>query len=239
MVEVGTVEVKGELKDTGIDAGLSRIESKLSDIQSKVDSSSGSFEILSKSTASVAKNLITIGTAGTAGLIALASSAPAVADEMANIQNSMREISFGLGEIFEPVFGAVAADLQDVSGALQGNISSIQNLIPEGSMMAIGAAAGFATFGAPGLFFGAALGYAAGNATELAASNVGAVVGGFAEDVVENRQSLETLEDIGISPGVVDAASLIKTIVEGITSVFNKLSNGDAEIETEGGFTLI
>ena len=236
MVDVGTMQIKGEIEDDALEAGLNRIEAKLSDIEAKVSSSSGSFNILASSTAKVAKDLLTIGSAGVSAMLALASSAPAVADEMANIKNSMREITFALGDIFEPVFQTVASDLQDVSGALQGNLSSIQNLIPEASAMAAGAAAGYALFGPAGIFIGAALGYAAGNAFEAGAAELGANIQTFTGQVEQQQEQFQGIEQAGfLTSGQVEVVSIIEVLVNGVASLFDRLMGNETELEVEGG----
>jgi hypothetical protein len=246
MVDVGSMEITATINSDEFEAGVNRVKGGLSEIESRAESGSASFGNLATTAKSLAGTLVTIGTAGVGALAGLASKAPAVAPELAKIEQSMREITFSLGERFKPFFGEVANDLQNVSGALQGNLSSIQNLIPTGSMTALGAAAGFAAFGPPGLFVGAALGYAASKAvipqtTEAQQNRFGV----FAETAESFNQQVSASQDRSILQNIGAAATGqnlreagktgINAVLDLFQWIYGQINEKDVTMQVEGG----
>lgn len=246
MVEVGSMEIKATVDSDEFEAGVNRVKGGLSEIEARAESGSASFGNLATTAKSLAGTLVTIGTAGVGALAGLASAAPAVAPEMAKIEQSVREITFALGERFKPFFGEVANDLQNVSGALQGNLSSIQDLIPTGSMIAVGAAAGFAAFGAPGLFIGAALGYAASKVvipetTQIQQEQFGV----FAETAESYNQQAESFRDRSFLQNIGSSLTgqtmreagktTVNAVIDAFQWIYGKINEKDTTMQVEGG----
>ena len=190
MVEVGSLQIGGSINTEEIERGLDRVERGLGDVQSESKSVNSDFERMHGLSKSLALTLTGMGVAGMAALTAMATGAPAVAPALAKMNVEWTKMSHAVGRDLAPIFNEIAytllpavgdalealpletwatraaEDIRDIAGALQHDLDSIKNLIPEASMMALGAAAGFAALGPKGLFLGAALGYAVGEAIE-------------------------------------------------------------------------
>jgi len=225
MVEIGSLQIGGSINTEDIERGTERINKSFDDVGTKSKSVNSDFVRMSGLTRSLALTLAGMATAGAAALTAMATTAPAVAPALAKMNIEWTKMSHSLGRDLAPIFNEIAytllpavgealdalpleqwaenaaEDIRDIAGALQGNVESIQNLIPEASMMAAGAAAGFALLGPAGLFIGAAVGYAAGEAMEPRniTPEMKEEYGVWAESVGAAREQIGYLEEAGFS----------------------------------------
>lgn len=244
-MKIGKLEIEGTLDSSGITTSLSRIEESLRGTASQTKTTLGPMTRLGNELNSALKNVTLLGIAGVGAMTALATKAPAVAPAIARMGIEMMKISHTMGEILRPIFEEVADNLipaigdaiernkdkiqsfidvgvtgvKDLSSALSGDLSQIENLFEKTGMMAIGAAAGYALLGPPGLFLGAALGYAAG-AVEPSETRATQDLG-MEKHLMETGNLQEYLGQIeSTAPGVLGGViSVSKTIASSVVKL--------------------
>jgi len=191
-MDVGELNITGSIDEDPILDGINRIANSLSNIENQFNQIDGPSKKVGDSTKAIANHLMLIGSAGLAGLIALASKSPVLASTFARIQVSTLQLSNTLGTQFKPAFEGVNNLIQDFNKALLDNDSTvsnvatsvgqslsdlgslisgqwdeIKNIIPKTAGVALGIKLG-APFGLQGMLLGAALGYIAGDLTSQA-----------------------------------------------------------------------
>jgi len=108
--EAGQIIFRAEVDDTGAITGLKRFKKNVEQAGASSKGLFGDISRLGKSALSLTKAFVGFG-AGTAGLMALARSAPAVADEMAKIEIESIKLSHSLGQALEPIFQSIANEV--------------------------------------------------------------------------------------------------------------------------------
>lgn len=171
--EARSLIVEATLEDNELRIGMDRIKQQLRETATEGDKANISFANLKDSVGGIASAFTTIGTLGIAALGGLATQGPAVADEMASIKNSMRELSFVAAETLEPVFQAVADDLlPNLVGALEDTGPAVSNVLAN-----LSSGLGDILEGDKGTLLAAILG---GGGTAAIAGILGAGTGGVA-----------------------------------------------------------
>ena len=169
------------------------------------------------------------------------------------------KLSHTMGSILKPVFDEVAFNLlptirtaigdnesalsdfvstasngvSDLSKLISGQKSDIEGLFEKGSMMVIGAAAGFALMGPPGLFVGAALGYAVGDSITKGVEEEGPVAGFTWKETYGDRADVykagydvsESFQEEGLSLTTLGLAN--KAGAVGVVDAIQQLVNGE------------
>lgn len=226
MVEAGTLTIAGQMNTQNIDRGFSRIQSGFKETQRESKTMTGSLSKISTIASGLGRSLAIVGGAASTALTGLASQAPQLAPQFAKMQVEMHKMSRTAGDALKPAFNTLADEVlpkigdfldkysgsignfassaaegaSDLVSALQGDISSIKNLIPAGTGAAVGFRIG-AKVGRP--FLGAAFGAAAGMGMEDEASD-------------------EQKEKYGEFAGTVNAA-------QGVKENFQQLMNDEPE----------
>lgn len=103
--------LRATVDSVDLESGLVRIRNDMKLTQVEAEKSNASFSGLSSTMSGLGSALVGIGTTGVAALTGLATNSPAVADELANIDQEMRKLSFTAGSIMEPAFDAFANNL--------------------------------------------------------------------------------------------------------------------------------
>jgi hypothetical protein len=190
MVVVGKLEIIGAINDADISRGIGRVKGGMGELERNTKQALAPMQQLSMTSVALGTALGHVAVQGFNALNALASKAPVLAPTFAKMEVALLNLSNTAGRVLKPIFEAIATDLipaiseaitnnegtiggfvntvtegiGDLSKALRGQLSEIENIVPKGGMMALGAAAGYALAGPTGLFIGAGLGYAAANA---------------------------------------------------------------------------
>lgn len=190
MVEIGQLQITGNLDTRDIEKGFVRIESQFDRVQTQAESSLGTFNKLGSSAARFGKSLVLIGTAGIGALTALATKSPVLAPTFARLQSTMLRLSNTAGQVLKPLFetfanelipaigtaiqnnegiigkfvNAASIGLSDLANLLSGNLQQIENLEAKLAGGALGAFIGGALGGPGGAIAGAGFGSIAGGA---------------------------------------------------------------------------
>jgi len=105
------MSIKGNIDTKEIDRGFDRMRSGMRQFEGDAKTSFASFNALGTVAKDLAGSFVTIGTIGVGAMVALASSAPAVAPAIAKMSIELQKISFGLGQTLAPAFESVANNL--------------------------------------------------------------------------------------------------------------------------------
>jgi len=115
-MEVGTLDIKGSINTQEVDRGFERMRGGFRQLEVDTKTSFSSFKALGGAAANLAASFVTISTIGVGAMVALASSAPAVAPAIAKMGIEIQKISFSLGRTLAPLFESVANTLLPAVG---------------------------------------------------------------------------------------------------------------------------
>lgn len=127
MVSAGEVQITGTMDSSNIERAQSRVSQGFNRIESQAASAGGSFQRLSGAAGAVGSKLATIGTAGVASMMGLASASPAVAENFAQIKARGIILSHTLGRALKPAFDAASSGFSDFVNFVQKNEGTIKD----------------------------------------------------------------------------------------------------------------
>ena len=123
-----SMKITGTMDTSNIDRGFARVGQGFQGIKGNAKSFGADMKRVSITVAGLAKKMITLGIAGVAALVGIASKAPAVAPAMAKISVSFGKIQRSLGEALAPAFEKVAGWLDKLAVWIDNNKEKIGDL---------------------------------------------------------------------------------------------------------------
>lgn len=125
--QVGQLEIGAEIDLDSLQESFTRLETSLNDLGGKFDSINSDMIRTEKSSKGISLGFIGIAGATTA-ILGLAKASPQLTAAMADMQISMMEVSFSLGEALEPAANTAAVAMSEFAGWLSDNQDLVDSL---------------------------------------------------------------------------------------------------------------
>lgn len=262
MAEVGEISISGSIDETNIVSGLDRITDQLKEMENQFNQTNQPMARTAAFASKLGASLITIGSAGVAAMIAIATKSPVLATTFAKIAVSTLKLSNTLGRQLKPAFeganqfilklnealldhdstvsivaGSMGGAFEDLGSLLTGQWNEIQGIIPKGAGVALGIKLG-APFGLPGMLMGAALGYIGGDIIATPATDIDQEKTKLEEVLIPDlpsipQQRMPSGEMMPLSGMWMPATNMAKSLWDSIFRSVQNINSGEHSKERE------
>jgi len=116
MVEVGSIQIGGNIETGGIERGLKRVETGFKDIDRVGQGVNSDFTRMNSQAKTLGRTLGAMALVGAGAMLALAKGAPATAGAMAKIEVGTMKLKFAVGEALKEEFNWFADKLNWLAG---------------------------------------------------------------------------------------------------------------------------
>ena len=125
-VGASSMQIRGGLDTSGIDAGFSRIRAGFENVKGHAKGLTSDFNRMSVASGDLVKNMGKLALVGTTAVMGIAAQAPAVAPALAKMSVAFDKISRSLGRALVPVFERLAVHLNNLSTWVSAHESDIR-----------------------------------------------------------------------------------------------------------------